>query len=68
MSDHFQDDVLAEARTAVTAIMRGKGGRGAMSRLAAAKLILEPEFLRNLSDEALLAEVKRRADAKEQAD
>lgn len=65
MSDSFKDDVLEEARQAVCAIMRGKGGRGAMTRLAAAKLILEPDFLSNLTDEALLAEVKRRADAKD---
>ena len=53
--------MLEEAREVVLAIMRGKGGRGAMMRLMAAKMVLGREWLEHLSDEDLLAEVRRRS-------
>ena len=58
----FSEDILEEARATVVDVMRGRGGRGALFRLNAAKMILDKAFLAQLSDEALLAEVKRRAD------
>jgi hypothetical protein len=57
-------DLLQEAREVVAAIMRGETGRGAQTRLEAAKLILGEEYLKHLSDEALVAEGKRRIEAR----
>lgn len=56
----YGGDVLKEARDTVLAIMRGKGGRGSMMRLMAAKMVLAKDWLEHVSDADLLAEVRRR--------
>ena len=53
-------DCLDEARETIMAVMRGRGGRNAQARLLAAKTILAKDFLEHLSDEAILAELRRR--------
>lgn len=55
-------DVVALARLALSEVVRGVGGRGAQARVTAALAILDKDYLSNLSDEDLLAEVKRRAE------
>jgi hypothetical protein len=57
-------DVLAEAHATVVDVMRGRGGRNAVARLRAAELLLGKKLLEALSDDDLLAEVRRRADAR----
>ncbi len=57
-------DLLAEARRTRILIMRGKGGRGAQTRLAACNAILGG--LEELTDEQLAAEMRRRLDAKKE--
>lgn len=54
-------DSLEEARETVMAVMRGRGGRNAQARLLAAKTVLARDFLEHLSDDALAAELRRRA-------
>lgn len=55
------DDLIQQARSAISECVRGSGGRGALTRLMAAKMILDKAHLEHLSDEDLLAEVERRA-------
>lgn len=57
-------DVLAAARKTVRDVMEGRGGRNSIARLHAAKLVLDKDSLIHVSDEALLAEVDRRAAAR----
>ena len=54
-------DCLQEARETILEVMRGEGGRNSQARLMAARLVLARDFLEEISDEALLAEVRRRA-------
>lgn len=57
----WTDDVLEDARRAIVEIMRTKNpNRHSATRLQAAKLILTEDFLTEISDDALLAEVQRR--------
>lgn len=53
-------DLLELARVTVRKILKD-GGRNAFAQLTAAKLVLEKDYLQHLSDEDLLAEVRRRA-------
>ena len=55
------ENVIQEAREIILTIMR-KGDKNASSRLKAAQLVMSNEFLGALSDEQLLAEVRRRTD------
>lgn len=57
-------DVVQDARRAVAEVVKGSNSRNAMARLQAAKIILAKDFLAYLSDEELLAEVKRRTIAR----
>lgn len=57
------DDELAAARKALGEIVRGNCKRNAGVRLRAAELILGKKLLEQISDEDLLAEVKRRNEA-----
>lgn len=53
-------DVIQDARRALAEVVKGMGGRNAMARVMASKVVLAKDFLAYLSDEELLAEVKRR--------
>jgi hypothetical protein len=55
------EDIVAAARQAVGEVVRGIGGRNAAARITAAKLVLAKDYMEHLSDEDLLAEVRRRA-------
>lgn len=59
-------DAVQQARLAVAEVVTGRGGRNAMARIHAAKLILAKDFLAYLTDEELLAEVRRRTESKKQ--
>lgn len=61
----FGQDTIQEARETILEVMRGSGGRNAQARLAAAKMVLETTFVSHLTDEALIAEVRRRREARE---
>lgn len=53
-------DAIEEARKTVRSVMRG-GGRNALAQLRAAELVLGKKLLDALSDDDLLAEVRRRS-------
>lgn len=53
-------DMLELARVTVRKILKG-GERNAFAQLKAAELVLEKNYLEHLTDEDLLAEVRRRA-------
>lgn len=57
------EDIRAQARLALSEVVRGIGGRNAAARVAAAKVVLAKEYLEDVSDEDLLAEVRRRRKA-----
>lgn len=61
-------DMAALARLALSEVVRGVGGRGAQARVTAALAILDKDYLVSMSDEDLLAEVKRRAAAARKVD
>lgn len=54
-------DLLALARLALSECIRGVGGRNAQARTTAARFVLAKDYLTDLSDEDLRAEVRRRA-------
>lgn len=58
------EDIRAQARLALSEVVRGIGGRNSAARVAAAKIVLAKEYLEDVSDEDLLAEVRRRRKAK----
>jgi hypothetical protein len=58
----WDEDILRRARSTILEIMDSKSApRNSIAKLAAAKLVLSENFLAQLPDEALLAEVARRA-------
>ena len=59
----FDEDVIAKARKTIAELMGSGAGRGSMVRLLAAQTVLKKDYLTHLSDEDLLAEVRRRAAA-----
>lgn len=61
-------DVLQDARRAIAEVIKSKDpGRNAMARVSAAKIVLAKDFLAYLSDEDLLAEVRRRGEETKKA-
>lgn len=59
-----ENDMISLAKRTVREVMEGRGGRGAQARLSAATIVLEKDYLEHLTDEDLLAEVRRRAGAR----
>lgn len=61
-------DLLQLARQAISECIQGTGGRNAQARITAARYVMDKDYLANLTDEDLLAEVRRRAAARRTID